>query len=48
MFLQLPSFLGYKRKRNHKEDEGEIIKKREKNLEYLITKSLLIKMVMKD
>jgi hypothetical protein len=27
MFLQLPSFLGYKRKRNHREDEGEILKK---------------------
>jgi hypothetical protein len=30
MVLQLPAFLGYKRKRNHREDEGEIIKKRRK------------------
>jgi hypothetical protein len=33
MVLQLPAFSGYKRKRNHREDEGDN-KKKEKNLEY--------------
>jgi len=32
MVLQLPAFLGYKRKRNHREDEGEIIKKKGEKL----------------
>jgi len=47
MVLQLPAFSGYKRKRNHREDEGDNKKKGEK-LRVLITKSLLIKMVIKD